>query len=437
MTQIFRITALAATLFIAPLAGAANGQSASPDDTARVLAGLRPSAGSQLLPLTQSGAWQTHADRFNALFANADNRQLKRIRAWSSAKLKDPSPVLFYMFSGPDFLYANAFFPNASTYVMAGLEPTGPIPDLSRFSRESLGSGLRGLEVSLRSILTVSFFITKQMRSELNATRMNGTLPILYVFLARSGKTIREASLFRLDQNGMPQPENTPGLAPNAARGAKIVFTDADGREKTLYYFSTNIANDGFKASGFAKFLEGLGTGDAFVKSASYLLHSGGFSDMRNFLLAHSKLLLQDDTGVPVAYFDQAKWQLRPFGRYAGPISIFAQHYQPKMARLFGHSDPIDFGVGYQWRNPNLLAAVRTGAVASDAPANVPLPAAAASGDTKVISESASEATAADAEETKSVTSKPARKQAAGPKRTRKVTNHYAAPWFSWNGGFR
>ena len=109
---------------------------------------------------------------------------------------------------------------------------------------------------------------------------------------------------------------------------------------------------------------------------------------------------------------------------------LFAQHYQPRMARLFGHSDPIDFGVGYQWRNPNLLAAVRTGAVASEAPANVPLAAAAASGNITVTSETASEATAAGAEETKPATSKPARKQAAGPKRTRKATNHYAAPWF-------
>jgi hypothetical protein len=107
------------------------------------------------------------------------------------------------------------------------------------------------------------------------------------------------------------------------------------------------------------------------------------------------------------------------------------------MARLFGHSEAIDFGVGYQWRNPNLLAAVRTGAVASDAPANVPLPAVAANGDIMVAGESASEVTAAGAGETKSATSKPARKQTAGAKRTRNATNHYAAPWFFWNGGFR
>ena len=38
------------------------------------------------------------------------------------------------MFSGPDFLYATSFFPNASTYVLAGLEPTGDIPQLTNLS---------------------------------------------------------------------------------------------------------------------------------------------------------------------------------------------------------------------------------------------------------------------------------------------------------------
>jgi hypothetical protein len=63
---------------------------------------------------------------------------------------------------------------------------------------------------------------------------------------------------------------------------------------------------------------------------------------------------------VPLAYFEQNKWQLHPYGHYAGPISIFANRYQPGMARLFSHAQPIDFGIGYKWRTPNLLAAVNT-----------------------------------------------------------------------------
>src|SRR5262249_57546097 len=111
-----------------------------------------------------------HASRFDSIFGGVDHRQLVKIRAWSKAKLTSPSPVLFYMFSGPDFLYADAFFPNASTYVMAALEPAGAIPDLTRLSRGSVHDGMRGIEVSLRSILPYSFFQPTDMRRDFAAT---------------------------------------------------------------------------------------------------------------------------------------------------------------------------------------------------------------------------------------------------------------------------
>ena len=363
MVQIFRV-AFVALVCVGLLAGIAKAESATPDDTARFLAGLRPAPGSPLSALTQDGAWQAHAERFNAAFGRVEEHQLKHIRAWAHAKLTAPSPVLFYFFSGPDFLYANAFFPDATTYVMAGLEPPGPIPDVVDMPRGAVGSALHALAGSLGSLMSNSFFITKQMRHQFAATRLGGTLPVLYAFLARSGKTIRDVSLIRLTQDGTVEAANAPDVSAYAAHGAKIVFADENGREHTLYYFGTNIANDGFKQSGLARFCERLGSSDAFVKSASYLLHGAGFSDVRNLLLTHARTLLQDDTGVPLANFDQSKWQLHPYGRYAGPISIFANHYQSGMARLFSHAQPIDFGIGYKWRTPNLLAAVNTTAPA-------------------------------------------------------------------------
>jgi hypothetical protein len=359
-------------------------QSASFDDTARFLAGLPPSSGSPLAALTQDPTWQQHARFFNSAFGNLDKNQFAKVRAWSNAKLTAPSPVLFYMFSGPDFLYANAFFPNASTYVMSGLEPVGPIPDLLRLPRGAVGDGLRHIERSLGTILTISFFKTHDMRMTLGANRISGTLPLLYVFLARAGKTIRDVTLIKLDDQGVPQPmtaPNSPGMR-NPAQGVKIVFTGSDGREQTLYYFGTNIANDGFRSSGFAKFCDRLGTGDAFVKSASYLLHSGGFSDVRNFLLQHAVLVLQDDTGIPVSYFPPDKWQFRPFGRYTGPITMFAKNYQPKLTQMFqkGRTEALDFGLGYQWRvlGSNLLLATRT-----EVPTGVDSPVASATPDSK------------------------------------------------------
>jgi hypothetical protein len=210
------------------MAGGAQAQPASANDTARLLAGMQPSPDSPLMALTKEHAWQQYAKRFDDIFSNLESRQLTPIRAWSRAKLTSPSTVLFYMFSGPDFLYADAFFPNASTYVMSGLEPTGSVPDLTKLSRNSLARELRNIEESLNSILRYSFFRTIEMRQTLVAGRITGTLPILYVFLARSGKTIRDVSLVRIGEDGTAQVDDGAGreaaTVGSGARGVKIEF---------------------------------------------------------------------------------------------------------------------------------------------------------------------------------------------------------------------
>jgi hypothetical protein len=246
---------------------------------------------------------------------------------------------------------------------MSGLEPAGDIPPLTSLPRGTVQRTLRNLETEMSSLLSISFFITKNMRSQLNTGPVYGTLPVIYVFLARSGKTIHETKFVNLDSEGNERAPNEPGVK-STAKGVKIVFSAGEGPMQTLYYFSTNLANDGVKNSGFLAFCEKLGAADSFVKSASYLLHSGNFSTIRNFMLDHSATILQDDSGIPVRYFDRRQWQLQPFGRYSGPIAIFAQHYQPQMAEVFrrGQSIPMDFGLGYRWRinDSNLLLAQKT-----------------------------------------------------------------------------
>ena len=150
----------------------------------------------------QDPAWQQHAKFFDAAFGQLEQRQLAKIRGWAAVNLSAPRPSMFYMFSGPDFLYADAFYSKATTYVLSALEPVGKVPDLTKVPRGSIGSNLYDIEQSLGSILSFSFFITKEMKTDLQAGPISGTLPLLYVFLARSGKTIREVSLVALDDKG-------------------------------------------------------------------------------------------------------------------------------------------------------------------------------------------------------------------------------------------
>jgi hypothetical protein len=357
----------AAVLSLLLLAIAAPARAADPvtaDDSARFLAGMPPSTPSPLTALTKDPAWQRHARFFDTAFGQLEQRQLSKIRTWSAANLSAPRPTMFYMFSGPDFLYADAFYPNATTYVLSALEPVGSVPDLTRLPY--LGSTLGDIEHSMTSILSFSFFITKHMKTDLHADEVNGTLPILYVFLARSGKTIRDVGLITLDETGAVHPAGE-NAGKNPTRGVRIKFAGQDGLEKTLYYFSTDLSNSSARSSGFLKFCATLAPGNSLLKSASYLLHAGNFTVVRDFLLNNSATIVQDDSGIPLADYDARKWRFLPFGRYAGPISEFPGRYQPNLAELFERGQPMDFGIGYRWRSheSNLLLSVR---LASDGP---------------------------------------------------------------------
>ena len=359
MLHSLRVAILAAIMLLAAVVGV-HAQTATVDDTAKFLAGMMPSADSPLMPLTNEPAWQRHAKFFDTAFGQLEQRQMSRIRAWADSNLAAPKPTMFYMFSGPDFLYANAFYSKASTYVLSALEPVGSVPDLTKLPRGGVASALHNVERSLGSILSFSFFITKDMKTDLQAGQISGTLPILYVFLARSGMTVKSVSPISLDDQGAAYfaGENA---GPNAVRGVRIMFAGSDGQEKTLYYFSTDLSNSGVKASGFLKFCATLAPGNSLIKSASYLLHSGNFTTVRDFLLNNSATIIQDDSGIPLGYYSTKKWRFFPFGRYLGPIDEFPGRYQDSYAALFRRAQPIDFGIGYRWRTPesNLLLSVR------------------------------------------------------------------------------
>ena len=361
---------LAAVLLIACSPAARATERATPDDTARFLAGLRPSPGSPLNTLTKSAVWQRHAARFDALFELKDRASLSKIRVFATKEIQQTDRPLLYFFSGPDFLYANAFFADATTYVLSGLEPAGEIPRIEDLNPRALEYTLHNTERSLSSVLSSSFFQTNDMRRQLSAGPVFGTLPILYVFLARAGKTVSEAEAIVLDQEGNVKQADAGRksgeigeASQDGARGLRIVFSDKDHSRQTLYYFSGDVSNDGFRKSGLLKFCGKLGQANAFIKSASYLLHRDRYADLREFILKQSTLVLQDDSGIPISYFDPLKWELQPFGNYVGPIPLFRNRYQASLARLFRARDRkgIDFGVGYQWRTntSNLLLAVK------------------------------------------------------------------------------
>jgi hypothetical protein len=320
---------------------------------------------SPLAPLMSDPAWREHAGFFEEQFSKLNLRQLEKLHAWQQTFLPEslqPIPVVFYMFSGPDFLYVDQFFPSAGVYVLCGKEALGPPPDPLRIA--NLSGALGNLENAMKSSLSTTYFITKDMKVDLHEQNLNGVLPILYTFIARGDKSITNVTFGSLSNGGAFE-EAAPGRKSGSVSGVCIRYTgNRSGNAQTLYYFNTDISDGGTKASpGFLKFCQRLGIGASFLKSPSYLLFENGFATIRNFILDHSKLIVQDDSGIPLAYFDPNKWSLRFFGVYLGPIEVFKQHYQPQLRELFEEASPppLDFGFGYRWnyKEANLIVAAR------------------------------------------------------------------------------
>ena len=333
------------------------------NDAARYLAGLPVPPGSPLAALTQDPSWQAHAREMNQAFSQLEQRQLNNIRIFRAedvAPITQQSHTCVYLFSGPDFLYADAMFSDCSTFVLQGLEPVNPLPDLATVPPAALSGTLQNIQISLNTILSFSFFKTKNMREDFQRSELKGVLPAIFVFMARTGKEIKGIEYLSLDKSGA-----VVGGFQGTTRGAKITFTDtATGSEKLLYYFTGDLSNEALKRNpGLLRFCEGLGPSNSMLKAASYLLHEGGFDTVRNFLLQNSTAILQDDSGIPVHFFTPDRWTLRFFGIYTGPITLFKKFDQPDLRRYYETSSPkpLTFGFGYRWnsRTSTLFLAIR------------------------------------------------------------------------------
>lgn len=302
------------------------------DDTARLLAGL-PVTGA-LAPLTQTRGWQEHAAAMDKAWKTKEYFQLGPIASWMSSHAGEyyrSSSTMYYMFSGPDFLYAYTFFPNANTYILAGLEPVGQVPDLSRMNPDTLDNNLAALRSSMSTLLVTHYFVTEEMKSELGRGNLGGTLPILYVFLARLGCSV-------LDTTQVTSP----------AEGVRITFSQG-GRSQTLYYFKTDLSGGN---TAFLRWCAARGPGMSLIKAASYLMHGEGFSGVRNFLLEHSSIIVQDDSGIPLRAFHKG-WSLEFYGRFIPHGEKFAKYDQQALAEIYRTNPPppdLGFAFGYWWQ---------------------------------------------------------------------------------------
>ena len=126
------------------------------------------------------------------------------------------------------------------------------------------------------------------------------------------------------------------------------------GKLKRLIYFSVDATDNGLaKYPQFVAFLRTLGPTTTLLKSASYLLHSRNFRQLRKTVLDVTGYLVQDDSGVPYGVLASGGWDIHLHGTYAVPIPPFEGAYQPALASAYKaqQPNPLPFTFGYTFRD--------------------------------------------------------------------------------------
>ncbi|MCE9538054.1 MAG: hypothetical protein K8R85_02395 [Bacteroidetes bacterium] len=366
------------------------------NDNARFIAGLKSKEGSDFSKFEKNQDWKQYTAWYNNTWKHIENGQLQKIKSWSEQELvfnnsaivsqrnnsntESQSPTIFYPFSGADFLYATTLFPSADQYVMIGLEPVGKVPDIRKIPDDFWENYFLALRTAQDDILTASFFKTKYMKVDFRIQELKGTLPILMIFLARTGNKIITMEPVQINDSGKVVESSFGKIANHQfgqMNGVKITFEkdskqavdsanllndgENENVQKTLYYFSIDLSDNSLiKKPHFENFLNNFGGLITFIKSASYLMHQKDFSMIRKSILNHSSIVLQDDSGIPLKYFankdpnaiEQKKWfELTFYGAYKEPIHLFKNFYQEELKKNYADTakiKPLVFRIGYQ-----------------------------------------------------------------------------------------
>jgi hypothetical protein len=367
MKRLATILLLAATL-------AVPARAVSPTELGAFLAGRQLPPSSPLAALQDSAEYQQHAREYAAQWYRYDDLYFAPMRSWAATELVPrigPTSQVTYMFGGPDLVSTLALFPEAKRYALGGLEPVGKLTNPLSLSPEELHASLAMLRKSTEVIMNFSHFITKDMKTELAASHFQGVFPIMLVFLSFTDARIDLAERLTLQRDGTLASGESSGGQP----ALRIVFRPAPGVPPAeVVYLQANLADGALKSNrAVLDWLASRGRATGYLKAASYLMHSGGFTAIRDFLLGHCSAIVQDDSGIPLSVFRARDWHVMGFGDYTTPLDIFSKYDQPDLRSIYGSGAglPLPFGFGYRWQRgaSTLLIALPPGAAPRALPA--------------------------------------------------------------------
>ena len=264
------ICALAA-LSLAPSFAVTLGSEAN--HAARFLAGLPSIEGSPYKALESDPAWIEHKAKLDEIFARIDGPRTKPQREFQASEVApvDKAKSVFYPFAGADAWNVYLFYPHAETYTLIGLEPPGTLTGAESLLKNSAGLSkkLGSIRYTLRSILELSFFVTREMDREYRGQITDGLLVPLLVLLARHDVTIESMRYALISDTGqvIDRDPKDPKLPRNKNKCVEVKFSK-NGKTQIMRYLSADLVELQFNA-GLLMYLDSLGRVSTYLKATS------------------------------------------------------------------------------------------------------------------------------------------------------------------------
>lgn len=318
------------------------------NDIARILAGLNVSRESAYYSFTQTDEFQKHAEVMQKEWAFLEDGNLDAILAWQSTHIPNSAKdrTVFYPLSGADILNAYTLFPKSSDYLMIAMEEPG---EKIVLTKENASAALASVRRSLSWFTHKNYFTTAGMQRTLKSDAAGGIMPLMMIFMVRLGHTILHVEAVDLTPEGDLEVVNS-----GKVKGIHILFKDGnDGKTKRVVYLKHWLDNDvADTKTNMGAFFQKVGRTNLILKAAMYFFHYPNNDGLRNTLLSMSDLVVQDDSGIPHRYFEEAGvWNPSYYGYYVTPVPLMRMPNPPKQPALANgfreNAKPLPFAYGY------------------------------------------------------------------------------------------
>lgn len=274
------------------------------------------------------------------------------LQQWASSEIAAPGGgTVFYPFSGPDFVTVSQMFPQAERYVLAAIQPAGPVVDLAGMGDAAAGAFKSKFEAEWLKFGQLGFFRTMDLNENTanKVTPLTST-PVMMAFAAALGYRVESVRPLRMNEaSGEFEPfEPEPKTRWSSVR----LELKRDGNPVTLDYLCLDLSDDFLKShTAELEVLRRLSRNPVLLKAASHLLPKPYFSVCRGVIVEGASLLVQDETGLE--YEDLKKiGEVKLYGRFTGVLNLFDPNSQRSLEAAYAAAGTttgaLPFAYSYQ-----------------------------------------------------------------------------------------